>query len=149
MGNGKRTENWAVQQLERQYGTDVDIIRLLDKFDTGRFQDVRPSDFILIFSSQNELPVVYLESKESEAKTVSFSFSTLRQGQLQAMARATRMRVNYFVIYRNLTHDRAFLIPAIIILAAKENGIKSMNAEALDPFRWRGEKLYNVFGETQ
>ena len=149
MGNGKRTENWAVQQLERQYGTDVDIIRLLDKFDTGRFQDVRPSDFILIFSSQNELPVVYLESKESEAKSVSFSFSTLRQGQLQAMARATRMRVNYFVIYRNLTHDRAFLIPAIIILAAKENGIKSMNAEALDPFIWRGEKLYNVFGETQ
>ena len=155
MGNGKGSEHWVEDQLRSRYGLEVDINRLPDKFDTGNYEDIRPSDFILVFSAecaQNELKsktnTVYCEVKESEAKTISFAFSTLRKGQKQGMARAIRLRVNYFVVYRNILHNVTYLIPAVPIVAAQQEGMKSMNADALEPYKVETLKLYNVFGET-
>ena len=49
MSTGKATEHETARRIRQQYKTAVSIQRLPDKFDTGKFEDTRPSDFLIIF----------------------------------------------------------------------------------------------------
>lgn len=146
MSNGKASEHNVVRRLEQKYGTKVEINRLVDTFDTGKLEDPRPSDFILMFNPELALTGTphscYLEVKSSEAQNMSFVFSTLRKGQRQAMQRATNNGTNYFVVYENLKHGKMYLITGLQIIAAMEQGIKAFKPDVMQ--EWNGE-LYDQF----
>lgn len=147
--NGKSTEKDTEDRLYQLYGTRVMVDRLPDKFDTGQYQDIRPSDFIASFAKGEELRVVYIECKDTKAPKMTLAFSRFRKGQLQAMHRCVGLKIPYFVVFRSLMTGVSYLIPATKIIAAINLGKKSLSEEVVLTFPWRaGEKLYDYTGSV-
>lgn len=115
---GKSTEFFITQELRKRYGLKVDIQRLPDKYDTGKYEDTRPADFIVGMDRQiakhcDMSNMFYIEAKETASLRTSINFkSTFQKGQLQGMRRAKTLQIPYFVIIRFLSVDKAYLVPS-------------------------------------
>lgn len=148
---GKATEKDVAFLLRKFYGTEVEIIRLPDKYDTGKFEDKRPSDFVIILSGAfSEINAVsnsfYLEAKETNADKKSWNLlSTFQKGQLQAMIRANRLKIPYFVVFKYLQTDSIYLVPSNVILEIYTQGGKSISKETIIQYPWLNGSLYNYF----
>lgn len=149
---GKATEKDVAFTLREAYGSAVDIIRLPDKYDTGRFEDKRPSDFLVVLS--HNLPVVkaggsntyYIEAKETAADKKTWAFSSVFQkGQLQAMMRASINKNPYFVVFQYLQTRKLYLVPSSAILNIYLKDGKSISKEIIESYEWTDGKLYNYF----
>lgn len=148
--NGKSTEKETEDRLYALYGSSVLIDRLPDKFDTGNYQDIRPSDFIIIFGEGIEPSRAYIECKETSASKMSLGFSRFRKGQWQAMRRCYRLKVPYFVVFGNLKTDKMYLIPASVIVEAEKEGKRSLSEDVVLNYLWqRQEKLYDYTKDAQ
>lgn len=148
---GKSTEFFITQQLRKAYGLKVDIQRLPDKYDTGKFEDTRPSDFIVgldsnIAKAKNMSNMFYIESKETTSRKTSINIaSTFRKGQIQGMRRATNLHIPYFVVIRFLSVDDAYLVPATVFLSALETGKKSVPFSTIEQYLWTDGVLNDYF----
>lgn len=148
---GKATEKDVAFLLRKFYGTNIEIIRLPDKYDTGKFEDRRPSDFLAIlsgeFSEQNAVSnAFYIEAKETKADKKSWNFlSTFENGQIQAMIRANKIKIPYFVVFQYLQTRSIYLVPSSVILEIYTSGGKSISKETIVKFPWINGSLYNYF----
>ena len=149
MSSGKATELKTTQMLRQCYRTAVDIQRLPDKYDTGKYEDTRPSDFIVILSrdiSNQKSAVFYIECKETEKPKSSFSFSSsFRKGQLQGMVRAAQLKQPYYVVFHILSTEKIFLVPAIEILSCINAGKKSISMEIIEQYPWTTGALHDYY----
>lgn len=149
--NGKGTEKVVVRELRKAYGTRVDIQRLTDKSDTGNYEDVRPSDFIILLdrkvAKENNLPqVFYIEAKETRQNHKNISINSMfRKGQIQAMKRSIPLGIPYFVVIQFLSTEELFMIPSTLITEALNNGMKSLPIEKIKQHSWTDGKLYDYF----
>lgn len=148
---GKATEKDVAFLLRKAYGTQVEILRLPDKYDTGKHEDIRPSDFIVILSAQYaELNSVsnafYIEAKETGADKNTWSLgSTFQHGQLQAMIRANKLRIPYFVVFQYLQTRKLYLVPSTVILDIYLSGGKSISKETIMQYPWLDGFIYTYF----
>lgn len=142
--NGKNTERELQDRLYQLYGTNIILDRFLDKSDTKRYQDVRPSDFFASFAKTESLRVAYIECKDTMAAKMSLGFSRFRVGQIQAMHRCHRLEIPYFVVFKSLQTNKSYLIPGSEIVKRIDAGKKSMTEAEVFTFLWNiGEKLYD------
>ena len=148
---GKSTEFFITQQLRKQYGLKVDIQRLPDKYDTGKFEDTRPADFIIGLDRQlakqyNMSNMFYIEAKETaNVKTTINLKSTFQKGQLQGMRRAHALNIPYFVIIRFISVDKTYLVPATEFLNAMDSGKKSVPLATIEKYQWNNGALYDFY----
>lgn len=147
--SGKSAEKLVVKSLRDTYGLNIEIDRLPDKYDTGKIEEVRPSDFLIHFSRPlavekfQGVNSVYLEVKENGTDKLTFSFSRLQDGQVKAMHRCKRLNLPYFVaIYHNKS-DTLYLVPAVEILLAMSMGKKSLPADLVQTYEWKNGELYD------
>ena len=151
MSSGKATELKTTQMLRLRYKTAVDIQRLPDKYDTGKYEDKRPSDFLVILSAEYaELNSVsnafYIEAKETGSDKKSWNItSTFEHGQIQAMIRANKLRIPYFVVFQYLQTRSIYLVPSNIILEIFTKGDKSISKETITQYPWTNGSLYTYF----
>lgn len=147
MANGKTTEFLTSQKLRSFYKLNVMINRLPDKYDTGRYEDIRPSDFMVTLSRKvapNNMTSFFIECKESEKLKTSFGLaSTFRKGQLQAMRMAKILEVPYFVVFNFLSTKEIFLVPSTEILDCLEQGKKSISIDTIRKYPWTTGELYD------
>lgn len=149
--NGKATEKTVAYLLRQAYATQVEILRLPDKYDTGRHEDTRPSDFVVILNPNDRGLVgvsntFYVEAKETGADKNTWSLlSTFRNGQLQAMIRANKLSIPYFVVFHYLHNKKIYLVPSTVILDLYMNGKKSIPKDVITQYPWDDGRLYNYF----
>lgn len=149
--NGKGTEKLVVQKLREAYGLRIDIQRMADLSDTGQYQDVRPSDFIVILErklaeAKNIPQTYYIEAKETAKKTKSINFnSVFRKGQIQAMKRSVALGIPYFIVFNFLdaVEDQLYLIPCTIITENLALGKKSISVDLIKQHPWKSGALYD------
>lgn len=145
---GKATEKDVAFLLRNFYGSRVEIIRLPDKYDTGKHEDTRPSDFIVILSAEYaELNGVsntfYIEAKETKADKTSWNLnSTFQKAQIQAMIRADKLKIPYFVVFQYLQTRKMYLVPSSVILDIYTRGGKSISKETIQQHPWLNGSLY-------
>lgn len=148
---GKSTEFFITQQLRKQYGLKVDIQRLPDKYDTGKYEDTRPADFIVgmcreLAQRENISNMFYVEAKETTSMRTSINIkSTFQKGQIQGMRRAKSLKIPYFVLIRFLSVDKSYLVPAYEFLDAIEAGKKSVPLATLEKYPWLDGALYDYY----
>lgn len=148
---GKATEKDVAFLLRKAYGTKVEILRLPDKYDTGKHEDTRPSDFIVILSAEYaELNSVsnafYLEAKETGSDKNTWSLkSTFQASQLQAMIRANKLRIPYFVVFQYLQTRKLYLVPSNVILDIYFSGGKSISKNTIMQYPWVDGFIYTYF----
>lgn len=148
---GKATEKDVAFLLRNFYGSRVEILRLPDKYDTGKYEDKRPSDFLVILSAEYaELNSVsnafYIEAKETGSDKKSWNItSTFEHGQIQAMIRANKLRIPYFVVFQYLQTRSIYLVPSNIILEIFTKGDKSISKETITQYPWTNGSLYTYF----
>lgn len=150
MASGKATELKTCQMLREYYKTAASIQRLPDKFDTGKFEDVRPSDFLIILNRTSvkvgEATTYFVECKESEKPKTSYSISgTFRKGQVQGMIRAVQLKIPYFVVFNILSTQEIFLVPSIEILKCLNEGKKSISMGIIKKHPWLQGNLYDYY----
>lgn len=148
---GKATEKDVAFLLRKMYGSQVEIIRLPDKYDTGKHEDTRPSDFIVIISgTYSELNGVgnafYIEAKETASDKATWNLkSTFQKGQLQAMIRANKNKIPYFVVFQYLKTRKIYLVPSNVILDIFTSGGKSISKQTIEQYPWLNGSLYTYF----
>lgn len=148
---GKATESKVARMLRKAYKLQIDIQRLPDKYDTGKYEDVRPCDHIVTMSRdlalEKFLPnVFYIESKETLASKTSFNLkSTFQKGQLQGMFRAHNLKLPYFIVFQFLKTHEIYLVPAFEILEAIDAGKKSISVETIKKYPWTTGELYDYY----
>ncbi|QHJ78713.1 MAG: hypothetical protein [Bacteriophage sp.] len=142
MANGKATEFKTSQLLRSFYRLNITIQRLPDKYDTGKFEDVRPSDFIVIGLGGK---TSFVECKESEKLKTSFSIlSTFRKGQVQGMRLAEKLNIPYYVVFNFLSTNQMFLVPSKEILNCLDSGKKSIPFKTIEQYPWTTGELPNL-----
>lgn len=150
---GKATEKDTAQALRKHYGINVDIQRLPDKYDVGRYEDVRPSDFLItlggeISTDRGVSNVYYVECKETNSDKASFSFnSVFMKGQMQAMRRAKKLQIPYFVVFQFLKTREKFLVPSLTLLELETEGKKSIPVSTIRNYPWKTGALYDYYRE--
>ena len=152
--SGKATENTVTFLLRKQYGTNVEIQRLPDKFDTGQYEDVRISDHIValnatISTDRGVSALYFIESKETnDPNKKSFSInSTFQKGQLQGMRRAKALSTPYFIAFQLLKTKEVFLVPSFVLLDLLDQNIKSIKVETIRNYPWTTGKIYDYYRE--
>lgn len=149
MSTGKATEHETARRIRQQYKTAVSIQRLPDKYDTGKFEDTRPSDFMIILSrdiAKEAATTYFVECKETEKPKTSFSIGgTFRKGQVQGMVRAAQLRLPYFVVFQILSTKQIYLVPGIEILKCLNEGKKSITIGVIEQYPWKEGALYDYY----
>jgi penicillin-binding protein-related factor A (putative recombinase) len=130
MNKGKATEKRTIDMAER-YLYPCDVIRLPDKYDTGNYEDIRPSDLIVVVKGRT----YYIECKETAGvANPRFDFSCLSKGQIGGMLKAAKTDSPYAVVFCHLKSQCYYIIPAKEILAARDQGKKSFSFKELQSF---------------
>ena len=149
MSTGKATEHETARRIRQQYKTAVSIQRLPDKFDTGKFEDTRPSDFLIILGrdfAKKSSSIYFVECKETEKPKTSFSIlGTFRKGQVQGMVRAAQLSFLYFVVFHILATNQIYLVPGIEILRCLNEGKKSISISIIEQYPWKEGALYDYY----
>lgn len=149
MSTGKATEHETARRIRQQYKTAVSIQRLPDKYDTGKFEDTRPSDFMIILGrdiANGSASIYFVECKETEKPKTSFSITgTFRKGQVQGMVRAAQLRLPYFVVFQVLATKKIYLVPSIEILKCLNEGKKSISMTIIEQYPWKEGALYDYY----
>ena len=146
---GKSTEFFITQRLRKQYGLKVDIQRLPDKYDTGKFEDTRPADFIIgmdrdLAKHCDMSNMFYIEAKETASMRTSINLkSTFQKGQIQGMRRAHALKIPYFVVIRFISVEKTYLVPATEFLDAIDAGKKSVPLATLEKYPWNNGALHD------
>jgi hypothetical protein len=149
--NGKGTEKIVVRELRKAYGIHVDIQRLTDKSDTGNYEDVRPSDFIVLLgrklAQEKGLPqIFYVEAKETTKSGKSISINSMfRKGQIQAMKRSIPLGIPYFVVIQFLDTKEVCIIPCTFIVETLAAGAKSLSVAEIKKHPWTTGELHDYF----
>lgn len=150
---GKATEKDVALLLRKAYGTNIEIIRLPDKYDTGKHEDTRPSDFLVALPAAYAVlhkcsNTFYVEAKETGADKTSWSISsTFRNGQIQAMIRANRLGIPYFIVFQYLQTRSMYLVPSRVLLDIYTAGGKSIPKQCIEQYLWTDGFLYDYFNK--
>ena len=148
MSTGKTTEFLTTKMLRGYYRSGASIQRLPDKYDTGQYEDVRPSDFLIVINRglAEGSNTFFLECKETATPKTSFSITgTFRKGKIQGMVRAAQLGLPYFVVFNILSTKEIYLVPAIEILKCLNDSKKSISFEIIKTHPWVTGALHDDY----